>query len=306
MDCPVVIFVFNRPHVVDKLLTALAEVRPKTIFVVSDGPRLDRPDEASKVAECRWLFEVCISWPCEIRTNYSESNMGCRTRVVSGLNWVFSQVDRAIILEDDCIPSPTFFPFCQELLERYAVDSRIMSISGSNHVPERMAPRTESYYFARYHHCWGWATWARAWRHYDDSFLCWEKVRNTPLLRELLGSWRASIYWRRIFDLVHSGRINSWAYRWQLCCWLQSGYSIIPKVNLISNEGTGDDALHTRRYSFAHAKRGEIAFPLIHPAHCIRTEQHDRYIEDHIFSKSLFNRVRWLLEKSWSLICGNR
>src|SRR5687767_13684909 len=162
---PVALLVFNRPQATARVFEAVARARPPRLLVVADGPRADRPDDGELCHQTRAIIER-VDWPCEVMKDYSDTNLGCRKRVSSGLDWVFSNVADAIILEDDCLPEPSFFPFCEELLERYRDDERVAMIRAGNFLEGRRVAST-SYYFSRWFHIWGWATWARAWKHND-------------------------------------------------------------------------------------------------------------------------------------------
>lgn len=156
----IVFLIFNRPEETARTFAAIKAARPSTLLVVADGPRLDRAGEQELCARTRTVIDG-VDWPCEVLRNFADANIGCGRRVSSGLDWAFSQVDEAVILEDDCLPDPSFFPYCDELLERYRTDERIMMVSGNNF--QNGASRTwDSYYFSRLPHCWGWATWRRA------------------------------------------------------------------------------------------------------------------------------------------------
>nr|MBA3765731.1 glycosyltransferase family 2 protein [Acidobacteriota bacterium] len=175
MNVPVALIIFNRADTTARVLAEIAKARPSKLLVIADGPRADHPDDAEKCLAARAAIDR-VNWDCEVLTNYSEVNLGCGARPSSGLDWVFENVAEAIILEDDCLPHPTFFPFCAELLERHRDDERVMMISGDNFQFGRK--RTQySYYFSRYTHTWGWATWRRAWRYFDREIKLWPALR---------------------------------------------------------------------------------------------------------------------------------
>ncbi len=184
MTCPTTVFlIFNRPAETFRVFDAIREARPEKLLIVADGPRPTRPGEAALCNETREVLDR-VDWSCQVLSNFAETNMGCGRRVASGLDWAFEQVEEAIILEDDCLPDSSFFPYCGELLERYRADERIMMISGNNF--QNGASRTaDSYYFSQLPHCWGWATWRRAWRHYDFVMQDWRGGRNRGLVKEL-------------------------------------------------------------------------------------------------------------------------
>lgn len=291
METPVVLIIFRRPQTTARVLDALRQAKPKTLFVVADAPRSDKPGEAEKCAATRALMQT-IDWDCQVLENYADSNLGSSHRVPTGLDWVFEQVDRAIILEDDCVPNPSFFPFCEELLERYAEDQRIGTISGNNF--QAIQPScADSYYFSRYHHSWGWATWRRAWQYFDGEMTYWPQVRDQHLLGGILNEPRALNYWEEIFQQVYEGEIDSWDYLWSVSGWLQSFLNILPSVNLVSNIGFGADASHTNQsdHPLANLPARAIAFPLQHPPFIMRDETADRYTQETIFHPSLTRRL---------------
>lgn len=290
-----VIIAFNRPDLLRRQLEIVRAYFEGRIFAIVDGPRPVKPGEAEKVEEVVGLFEG-LQDLFEVTINRSEANLGCYRRIKSGLDWVFSQVDRAIILEDDCMPSPQWFGFATEMLERYAHDERVYSISGTNLFPH-LSPPGERYFFSRYHNCWGWATWARAWRDFIDDADAWRNIRTSATFRGTFRNYRSFWYWRRILDATYGGRINSWAYRWMLSCWMQSGLSLHAHVNLITN--VGDDAAATRTKGSKETRRplGQLEELLYHPQALCPLYLYDQAFEDVVFSKSLTNRIRWLIRK---------
>lgn len=277
LDVPVVLIVFNRPETTRRVVERLALARPRTLFVVGDGPRPDHPEDVERCAAARKAAET-VDWPCDLVTHYAEVNLGVGVRPATGISWVFEQVDQAIILEDDCVPRPSFFPFCAELLERYRDDERIMHIAGSNFVAGA-APTPESYFFSCHNVCWGWATWRRAWRHFDLGVAGWPALRGTSWLADLVGD-EAAAHWRRHFDEAHArgGAAVFWDYQWTFACWAQHGLSIVPAVNLITNVGFGRDATHFKsgRSPVAFLPSEDIAFPLRHPSCVVRNYDADR------------------------------
>ena len=174
-------------------------------------------------------------------------NLGGGRRVASGLDWVFENTDEAIILEDDCMPDPTFFPYCEELLRRYRDDERLHMVSGCNVLePGRFG--AHSYYFSRCYHIWGWATWARAWSHYDYKMRQWPALRETDWLERYLGDPTAARIARLFFDETYAGRIDQWDFQWALAGWLRDAVSITPAANLVTNIGFGDGGTHLITY----------------------------------------------------------
>ncbi|QIZ71560.1 glycosyltransferase family 2 protein [Oxynema aestuarii] len=292
MKTPIVFLIFKRPEATEKVFDVIRSAKPEKLFVVADGARYDRANEAEQCEITRAIVDR-VDWDCEVFKNYSDVNLGCAKRVSSGLSWTFKQVDRAIILEDDCIPDPSFFRFCEELLERYEDDERICSISGQNVQFGRR--RTEnSYYFSRYQHCWGWATWRRAWQHFQFDRAVWERVKAEQLLKDILIDDRAVRVWHKIFEVTYSGEVDSWASRWMLSCWLQNGLSILSNVNLISNIGFDTDSTNTDDTvsPYNNMTRESLDFPLKHPSFMVRDNQADDFTQ-----KTLYNYYPTLTEK---------
>lgn len=264
MKTPVALVIFNRPDTTERVFLEIAKARPSKLLIVADGPRVDRPGEIEKCNASRAIIDR-VDWPCEVLTNYSEINLGCKNRVSSGIDWVFSQVEEAIILEDDCLPEASFFQFCEEMLERYRYDERIGMISGTNFLNNKIAI-DDSYYFSKYMTIWGWATWRRAWKNYDVTIEFWPKLKDDGFLDSRINSKDERSYWYRAFDRVHGGAIDTWDYQWVLCNWIQNRLSIVPSVNLISNIGFRSDATHTSGASiFSNMQRNHLKIPLKHP-----------------------------------------
>ncbi|MEO8034531.1 MAG: glycosyltransferase family 2 protein, partial [Acidobacteriota bacterium] len=186
-----------------------------------------------------------IDWPCELATNFSETNLGCGIRMHTAITWAFSLFEEVIILEDDCIPNASFFRFCEELLEVYRHDERVMHISGNNFVGVE-ARTPYSYYFSKFTHGSGWASWRRAWRHFDWSMSRWPELKLAGVLDAMCTDSYEVRYWSGIFDRLSTGAPDVWDYQWNLACWSQSGLAILPAVNLVLNDGWGPDATHTK------------------------------------------------------------
>lgn len=279
LKTPVVLIIFNRPDTTEKVFRTIAQAKPPKLLVVADGPRADQPGEAEQCTAARAIIDL-VDWDCEVLRDYSKINLGCKDRVASGLDWAFDMVEKAIVLEDDCVPHSTFFRFCEELLERYRDDGRVMAISGDNLQFGRRRGE-HSYYFSRYNHCWGWATWRRAWQHYDRDMKLWPRIRDCGWLEDLLTDSSSVGFWTRIFQSVYEGHINTWDYQWTFTCWTQSGLSILPSVNLVSNIGFNAEATHTKDSNsrFANMPVEAMSFPLQHPPFVIRDAPADDFMQ---------------------------
>ncbi|MCL5997266.1 MAG: glycosyltransferase family 2 protein [Chloroflexi bacterium] len=280
---PVAFIIFNRPGSTEQVFAEIARAKPPKLLVVADGPRESHPHEAEKCLAARAVIDR-VDWDCEVLTNFATSNMGCKNRVASGLDWVFQQVDQAIILEDDCLPHPTFFRFCAELLEKYHDDERIMMVAGSNLRPGQ--ERAEySYHFSRYSQIWGWATWRRSWQNYDVDMKLWPVIRDEHWLEDILEDRRAAQKWSKPLQTFYDGHAETWDTQWMFACWIQSGLTVIPRVNLVSNIGFGPDAVHTKDPTSRHANlpTEAMSFPLRHPPFIVRDIKVDRLTEENLF-----------------------
>lgn len=243
-NTPVALIVFNRPRFTRQVFDAIRLAQPSKLFLIADGPRELHPSDIDLCAEVKSIIEL-IDWPCEVHRNYANINLGLKARVSSGLNWVFSIVDKAIVLEDDCLPHPDFFNFCETLLERYSLDERVWVITGDNHQMGQQRGDA-SYFFARYSDCWGWATWKRAWLNYQGNIPFWPEWKNSASWNELGLDSVESKFWTDIFNRVYSNDISSsWFYPWLASIWFKHGLTAISNVNLVSNIGIGPDATHT-------------------------------------------------------------
>lgn len=245
MNTPVLLIAWRRPHTLRQVINAIRPVAPSRVFVACDGPNPNRPGEEEKVAATRAVIDCEIDWPCQIERLYSDVNQGCRLGVSRAITWFFGQVEEGIILEDDCVPHPDFFTYCTTLLKRYRDDTRVWCISGNNFQKGQWRG-DGSYYFSRYNHCWGWASWRRCWSHYDAELTHWPKLRNSKLLNTIFEDPVERQYWSNIWQkLLEKGQPDTWDYQWTFTCLSNSGLTALPNRNLISNVGFGEDATHT-------------------------------------------------------------
>lgn len=286
---PVVLIAFNRPACTKKLLEAVRIVRPTRIWQVVDGARPGRADEREKCEQVREILETGVDWDCDVHRCWSEENLGCGKRVVSGLDDVFRTEERAIILEDDCIPDTSFFAFCEQLLAEYRDENRVCQIGGANFGSYRN-PR--SYTFSRYTHIWGWATWRRAWSHFDWEMHDWPEARESGWLENKLGSRSAAAYWTDAFDSVYHGKIDTWDFRWTYTAWRRDWLSIHPGTNLVENIGFGAEATHTKKAEpILMPEVKGIEFPLATPEF-VQNLPADDLTERRLYSGDWTRRLR--------------
>jgi hypothetical protein len=262
LNVPVAFFLFNRPKPTRQVFAEIAKARPSKLLLIADGPRTDA--EGSLCEAARQVV-ADIDWPCEVQRNFSDANLGCRKRMYTGIDWVFSQCEEAILLEDDCLPHATFFPFCVELLNHYRNDERVMMISGNNMQHGRRWSMY-SYYFSVVTHIWGWATWRRAWRCHDAQMPDWPENSPTDFPGDFVPCGAAKRYYRKMMDETFTGKLNAWSLAWMYAAWKRRSLTILPQVNLISNIGFGPEATHTKRLDpFAALPTEAMEFPLMHP-----------------------------------------
>lgn len=287
-DAPVAVLLFNRPRLTARVVEAIRAVRPRQLFLIADGPRPEVPGDVEACAAARAEAER-VDWECAVSRNYAEVNLGLKRRVESGLDWLFEQVEEAIILEDDCLPDASFFRFCDELLRRYRDEPRVMAISGSDFTfGLNQDGGDASYFFSRYPLIWGWATWRRAWRLHDPTMEGVVEAIRAGWLESLLDDPRAAAYWA--FTLGENAAAPyTWDYGWLLSCWRHGGLSVHPKTNLVSNIGFGGGASHThdQRDAMSELPVEPMPFPLRHPSAVERDAACDRVIEQNVFSGSL-------------------
>jgi hypothetical protein len=207
---------------------------------------------------------------------------------VSGaITWFFENVEQGIILEDDCVPSISFFTYCEELLEKYKDNDFIYHITGHN--PLGNTKSKCSYYFARIQHCWGWATWKRSWNKYEYDINGLDDFIKEKKLNQILRRRCDREYWLNIFRKMEKHEIDTWDYQWTYAVFKNNGLCINPSKNLISNIGFGIDATHTFGTDSVFYNRPRYNIPIIKHPECIK-------IDNHTINK--INRISFCIE-SW-------
>ena len=307
MNTPILLIAWRRPHTLRQVIDAVRPVAPSRVFVACDGPNPNRLGEDKKVAATRAVIETEIDWPCQINRLYSDVNLGCRLGVSRAITWFFEQVEEGIILEDDCVPHPDFFTYCTTLLKRYRDDTRVWCISGNNFQKGQWRG-DGSYYFSRYNHCWGWASWRRCWSKYDAELTQWPKLRNAKLLKTIFEDSVERQYWSDIWQkLLERGQPDTWDYQWSFTCFVNSGLTALPNRNLINNVGFDGDATHTTGNGVdTSIKRG--VDPSDHPSLVLRDCFADRYtFDDHFGGRWMrppFSLILILRRVLRRLFCG--
>jgi hypothetical protein len=287
----VLLIIFNRPETTIRVLRAIEEARPPRLYIAGDGPRSDVPEDKVLVEEARAVIEK-VEWPCEIRTLYHDSNLGSKEGPARAISWFFEHEPEGVILEDDCLPHLDFFTFCDEILEKYRNDDRVMTVTGNNFQGNRWRG-SGTYYFSRYHHSWGWATWKRAWRHYDPEIAFWSQFKVSRDWRAVFSRTEERHYWERIFDKVYAREFETaWDYPWTASIWKRKGLTATPNVNLVSNIGFGKDATHTLDASSKLARlpvkpMGKVR----HPLSVTQNQEADEHTFNVVFALGAFSKI---------------
>lgn len=302
---PVLFIIFRRPETTLRVFEAIRAAQPTRLFVAADGPRNGKEGEAELCQQTRAIIRG-VDWPCEVVTRFQEENQGIKKGVAGAISWFFTQVDEGIILEDDCLPHPDFFPYCTALLERYRNDPRIFHIGGVNFQP-KVRTQPGSYYFSRYNHVWGWATWRRAWEKYRPEFEGLEAFVHDADERQFWDSPLERRYWIRTFTATRTGRVVTWDYQWKYTLWVEGGLGITPESNLVVNVGFGDGATNTSDRQGNHKERALEPLAVLVPNDTV--DRHiiaDRYTFRHKYWGSVRARFQHRLHKLAKILRGRR
>ena len=286
LNTAVLFLIFNRLDTTQRVFEAIKQAKPPKLYIAADGARNNKLGESEKVKAVRDFIIGNIDWQCEIKTLFREKNLGCKYAVSSAITWFFENEEMGIILEDDCLPVQSFFWYCQELLERYKDDERIWHLGGSNF--QNGIRRGEAdYYYSKYNHVWGWASWSSRWKYYDVKL---NYIKNTEFLNSSFKNTVVQQYWQDLFQTVKDGKIDTWDYQWVFTIWANNGLAIIPNVNMVSNIGFGLDATHTKGNNQV-VKTHQLTIRK-HPSQIIVNSEADDYtFKHHYKTKSLFEKI---------------
>ncbi len=304
-DAPVLFLIFNRPDTTRQVFEAIRSAKPQRLYIAADGPRAHVPDDTNKCQQCRDIVAL-VDWPCEVKTLFRENNMGCKKAVIQAIDWFFENEEYGIIIEDDCLPNQSFFPYCNELLERYANTPEVMMISGNN-ILNQTPPDGASYYFSRIFHIWGWASWRRAWNLYDKNLSEFTRRYNNNCLPEIDSDPNIRNYWIKTWAETSTGIINTWDYQWVYSCIASNSYSIAPCQNLVSNIGFDDNSTNTSDPN--HFESNVATFTLKQIIHPQEIKYHKKLdISEYIASKVYpeqevmalnYRLKRWSRRRKW-------
>ena len=287
MNTAILFLIFNRPETASQVFEKIRLARPPRLYVACDGPRNNHSTDIEMVRLTRDLVTK-VDWPCNIKTLFRDHNLGCKKAVSSAIDWFFEKEEQGIILEDDCVPHLDFFNFCEKLLNYYKNDKRVFTITGVNFQNEKWRGEA-SYYFSKFNHCWGWATWKRSWSFYQGNISFWPKWKNSSSWIKHTPDRTERKYWRNIFNIVYENKINSWAYPWMASVWHQGGLTVTPNVNLVKNIGFGDGATHTtsKNDSNSNMKINKMSSVLFSNSVEINTEADKWTFDNHYGGKNL-------------------
>lgn len=272
-DVPILFIVYNRPELTKTVFDEIKKLKPKQLFVAADGPKIDVLGDMEKCLSVRKAFKGQIDWDCESHTLFQIKNLGGKWGGYTAIDWFFDNVDEGIILEDDDLPDPSFFPYCKELLDRYRNDERIGMISGDNF--QFGNHKTDnSYYFSKYIHGWGWATWKRTWKLLDIFMRDWPEQREKIINEDFIDDPREVGFWKNTLDRMYYGATDAWDYQFCYYLWKNNKLNIIPNTNLITNIGM--EGTHSNN-PMANQKRESMIFPMKHPNKIERFKAADEY-----------------------------
>jgi acetyltransferase-like isoleucine patch superfamily enzyme len=265
-DTPILYLIFNRLDLTETTFPCICKIKPKKLFIAADGPRINNSNDENACNLVREYVLSKIDWDCEVQTLFREKNLGCGKAVSSAITWFFDQIDYGIILEDDCVPNQSFFKFCEELLNKYKFDDKIMHISGNSFLSTYIG--TNSYYFSKLPFIWGWATWKRAWNKYNFMYHHLSNIERNEIIDKNFENSIIADYWKITFEKHLIENINmTWDYQWFFSIWKNNGLVILPKFNLVTNIGFGRDATHTNidYNNLSNYTSKRLKFPLNHP-----------------------------------------
>jgi len=283
---PVLFLIFNRLDTTKRVFEAIRQARPRKIYIAADGARTNKQDdETKKVALVRDYVISNIDWNCEVKTLFREKNIGCKYAVSGAIKWFFENEEMGIILEDDCVPNHSFFLFCEELLNRYKNNDEIFLISGDGSSTRKIRI-IDDYSFVKYPLIWGWASWSRVWEKYDVLMSDWPANKN-KIIETVSKSSATRKFWYNAFQSVYNGNIDTWDYQFTYLMLKNNAKCIVPRLNLISNIGFGEDATHTTKKDHKHANisSGELIFPIKHPIQFTFDNRLNSYYDKFIFAK---------------------
>lgn len=234
---PILLTIFNRPDLSARLWTEIRKIKPSILYVAADGPRTGNKNDERLCEKTRQIITQGINWNCNLKLLFRKKNLGCGRAMSSAITWFFKNVSEGIILEDDCLPHPDFFPYCNKLLERYRNEDRIFMISG-NGVSDNYGQKIKTdYIFTQIPSAWGWATWRRSWEKYDFRLNKLESFKQYGNIEKIFSKIDYQKYWLNYFNEIKYDGLNNWDYQLAFAAFKSKGLCIRPRYNLVSNLG---------------------------------------------------------------------
>jgi len=300
MNKAVLFLTYRRFETTERVFSAIRDAKPPRLYFASNAPDPTRASDVAAVEAVRSLVKR-IDWPCETHRLFRTTHLPVRLSIPSSVDWFFEHEEQGIVLEDDCVPGRDFFRFCDELLDRYKNHAEVWTVTGDN-FQEGNVRGHASYYFSRYNHVWGWASWRRAWQQYDVNMSFWPEWRKTREWKRLFDDRVEWKYWTNIFDQVFRGDINTWDYQWLACMWYKGGVTVTPNVNLVSNIGFGPDAANTKSATVLDGIPVSPLGRVTHPSEVTRHIDADRFVFDQHFGGQNLRWPRWGAKKIKGLL----
>lgn len=294
MKTAILFLIFNRPDTTFRVFETIRQAKPPRLYIAADGPRENRPGEKELCIETRSIINK-IDWECEVKTLFRKTNLGCGKAVSQAITWFFENEEEGIILEDDILAHPDFFPYCEELLSKYRDNESVRFISGRNHLYDKRV-NNDSYYFSSINHVWGWATWRSAWQIYSFDLSNLNEKKFNKALNKYYSKRIYKNYWKIIFFQMKNYMIDTWDYQWTISLIYNNSLCIVPNVNLIQNIGFGIDATHTFDVDNKVSEyKGKSILPLVHPSEILLNrigDELDIKINNRYISNSVYFRWR--------------
>lgn len=299
---PVLLIVFNRPEGVSKIVDVLRRLKVERLYVAADAPRDGNDDDVIKCKQVLNIFNE-IDWPCSIKYKINEVNRGSWLTIPMAVDWFFANEPQGIVLEDDCIPSVSFFRFCDVMLKRYEDDPHIMWINGSN-LGWNSNKEMGDYFYSRFAISWGWATWRRSWKMFESYRYGSPGRRKTRMIiREMFPkSWMQRCYWGSVFRYAYS--LQNWDFRWQLAMWAAGGLSCTPKFNQISNVGFDNTGVHGGNVfdPRGNIKVFDLPDVIKSPKVICKNEELDKYLSNFLYRVSFFGIIKMEIARKFPSI----
>jgi len=294
---PVLFIIFNKPETTERVFEAIRAMKPKHLFIAADGLRKGNEQDKINCPKVREIIKK-VDWPCNLKTLFQKENLGCKKGEVAAMDWFFNNVEYGIVLEDDALPSKSFFKFCEELLKKYKDDERVMHISGGNF--QRGFKRNDySYYFSKHVLIWGWASWKRAWKKYDINVKLYPQIKKQGLLKDLYPNFFERMNMKNSLDLIYYKNFDTWDFQWSFSVLVHGGFSIIPNENLVQNIGMVSGATHMTSFDKERSlSTKEMHFPLKHPPFMIQ----DKKLDNRYFRWMTIKKLRNFFLRKTGLI----